>query len=386
MSRQGLGMSLLFVLPALLLAAMARAQAPAAPIPADEIIARFEIGIDGDAVYLPVNVGNTTCLFLLDTGASYTIFDLTLLSTPPTGSLRERAPTGQFSTPRFDTPTATLGSFNLQDSVPFVAGVDLAPIREQCGDEVYGIIGMDFLANHVVRFDFDRGECVFLKRSSAAAGEKVVLRFARSKIPYIVANLAQPSPERFFIDTGASAWTDDGDLTKLVAKNLLDAGKARDIGRITLHDLSGASTLRRLQCDAIVIGDITVPNPIFATGDRANRLGMPFLARFVVTFDFPQGHMYLQGRKSFRPLGKFNGSGLWIVRREGKTVVDSVRGGSAAESAGLRAGDEILRLGEYDALQARLYRLYALLSQEATTIDVIALRDGKKFGASLLLK
>ena len=220
--------------------------------------------------------------------------------------------------------------------MPFVAGIDLTPIREQCGDEVYGIIGMDLLANYIVQFDFDRGECLFLKRLQSDMGKKINLRFARSRVPYVVATIATASPEHFYIDTGASAWTDDGDLTKTVAKDLINAGKARDIGQITLHDLSAHSTQRRLQCDEIVIGDLTVQNPIFATGDRSNRLGMPFLARFVVTFDFPNEHMYLQQRKSFHPLGKFNSSGLWIVRRGGKTVVDSVRGGSVAESAGLR--------------------------------------------------
>jgi predicted metalloprotease with PDZ domain len=70
-------------------------------------------------------------------------------------------------------------------------------------------------------------------------------------------------------------------------------------------------------------------------------LGVAFLRRHRVTFDFPNQVLYLAPSSHFEEEEAADMSGLHLLRLNGKTIVHSVDAGSPAEAAALQAGDVI---------------------------------------------
>jgi hypothetical protein len=122
------------------------------------VTARFKVAKDGDALLLPVTISGREHLFLLDTYCACTVFDASLPLGDPQQQRDFITGSDRVSLPLFNVPAVSLGGFNLQTCLSTVAAVDLSKIREVSGYEIFGLIGMDFLNEHVLRIDFDKGE------------------------------------------------------------------------------------------------------------------------------------------------------------------------------------------------------------------------------------
>jgi len=361
------------------------AQARADQISDEDVIERFKISTDGDAVYLPVTIGEKTYPFLLDTGATMTAIDRQLVNGDAPLQKRLQSTNSTIEVEVFDAPSARIGSIDLRASAPRVVGLEFKRQCEISGDECSGILGMDFLKNQIVRIDCDQGECVFLNRTQPAMGEKINLLVDRSKIPAVAVRIARPTSEYFDIDTGSCGIRASGMLMTSLCKDLIESGKAQIVGSTLGEDLAGISRSGMVQCESLKLVNFAVQKPIFRTGSRTNHLSMGFMSRFIMTFDFPNERLYLRPGKSFDAPDLCDRSGLHILRRGGKTIVHSVDQESASEVAGLREGDEILRVGDLTASQVRLLKLRELLCAEGQTVNVAARREDKEFNASLKL-
>src|SRR5579884_615411 len=85
------------------------------PIPAGNTLAEFHAAKEGDALLLPVRFHGKTYLFLLDTGASHTVYDVSLkpLLGQPVEVERVAVPTGETTSQAFPAPEAYLGPLKL---------------------------------------------------------------------------------------------------------------------------------------------------------------------------------------------------------------------------------------------------------------------------------
>src|SRR5262249_36326705 len=132
-------------------------------------------------------------------------------------------------------------------------------------------------------------------------------------------------------------------------------------------------------------GAFRVSDPIF-TESKFNSLSLHYLSRYNVTFDFPNKRLYVQKSQAFDKRDERNMSGLHFLYKQGTKIVESVDSESAAEKAGLRAGDRILTVGDKTVDNLRMYEFERLFSQEASAIKVTIDRDGKQIDSSIRIK
>jgi hypothetical protein len=150
--------------------------AAAEPKPAREdklVLEQFDVARDGPLL-LPVMLQGKKYLFLVDTGATLNIFDTSLPLGKPKATAETAGPDGPITAPLFDAPDATVGCLSLFSLQP-VYQMSLKGTREASGQEVYGVLGMDFLRHRVVRVDFDAGKLAFLERAGSDPGVAVPL-------------------------------------------------------------------------------------------------------------------------------------------------------------------------------------------------------------------
>ena len=214
--------------------------------------------------------------FIVDTGSPGTLFDRTLLPklgfrlplgtwTVPFGNERQKS--GVYWEPKLYLGTTRLKTGRL------CAAVDFQELSRQFGHPIMGILAMDCLKHYCIQLDFDAGKMRFLNSKDLDVrqlGKPLPLKLSLySQLFAKNAGFAAGEETRLLVDTG---WEGDGSVNG---------------GAIT----AGVSE-RRVHLSQCVWNGNTYTNLNLVTG--ANVLGLGFLARHLVTFDFPQRIMYLK--------------------------------------------------------------------------------------------
>jgi hypothetical protein len=352
----------------------------------DNILERFPVAKNGDGLLLPVTIDGKKHLFVLDTGASSTVVDRALLSsTPRRRETIEDAAGKDVVVESFDTPQGSIGKFGLKESVKEVFAHDFSMLRKISDHEIRGFVGLDFLKNHVVHINIDRGEVVFLKKADPQSlGEAIPIDYNEARLPQIRIDVPGLGKSRFVIDTGLCGMGCGG-TDEIRGRMMIEEGHFRTVGTSLFESISGIHRQPIIQGAEIKLGSFKVRNPQFDVGG-ANLLGLGFISRFNITFDFPNKRVYLQKSVNFERPDKRDRSGLHLLRDEKKAVrVHSVEKESPAQAAGIAAGDLIQMIGALDA-KTSLFELRMALSEPEKTLSLVILRDGKLIRKSLALK
>jgi hypothetical protein len=354
------------------------------PAPED-IVASFKLAQGGMLLLVPVELKGKTVLFALDTGASSCIYDtsLTPLLGEPIALQEVRTSDGVVQAPLFESPDAKLGGLSLWTGSPVITS-DLRPMREGLGEEVYGCIGMDFLAKHVFRVDPDRGEIVFLRSPGSDPGRRVPTTI-ENKIPYVqvsFSGLAEPQP--FLVDTGCAPGGGTGLMMPATFDALCGRDKIKPIDTALAVSLSGQTLRRRGRVTESELAGHRHSDLIFSMSQR-NVLGVGYWSRYVTTFDFAAGAIYLKKSGRFDQPDTHDLSGLSIVRRYGVTLVVAVEEGSPAALAGIRPADRILKATGNKVEDMPLSAVRRLLAVRGAKVPLLLQRGEEGREVSLLL-
>ncbi len=355
------------------------------------IIEKFDAGRDGVGyLLLPVVIDKKKYSFLLDTGSTDLMYDVSFRSMfgiPKEKLTYSTLTGGTIKTESFNSPEAFLGKINLK-TVTDVGIIDLSLLRKWSGGDFYGLIGMSFLKHHIVRIDFDTGQVLFLKSLGRKPGQAFRLSFQEG-IPCTKVTISGwERREKFAIDTGADTNISGYirfDLYNLLAKCHVSKTLAGSYQSIVLSGETVTNSDFRL--NALSIGPFTHRNFIFSTSPKYydNTLGLGFLSRYVVTFDFPNRVMYLQKGKMFDLPDGSDRSGLSISRHAGKTVVTRVAWFSPAWWGGIKPQDVVLKIEGNCANQTSLYSLRRLLGMEGKKTHLVLQRGQERMEVSLML-
>src|SRR5262249_20622668 len=156
------------------------------------------------------------------------------------------------------------------------------------------------------------------------------------------------------------------DLFKITLKNQT----LTVVGNSLAESISGTSAMRLGRLRHLSLGKFTLRGGIMGEA-KANRLGLGFCTRFVVTFDFANEKLYLKKSKRFDTPCTVDLSGLHIERKNDEVVVSSLDKESAAAAAGFRPGDVLVQVGDIKASKATLFQLRQMFSKEARALRVV---------------
>lgn len=227
--------------------------------------------------------------FIVDTGAPDTMLDRSL--EPLLGPVlrTERAHYGYFGTRPvkvFAAPRLTLGGAPLRTGREVLTDdfATLFPRRH-----IQGILGMDCLRHYILQIDFARGSLRLLDPARSPGGTLGLPHRMRSEggAIYIEGDLFGLGRREFRVDTGC---TIDAVLERPLFDQVLRAQKPirtrtfpSPAGRPVIECIFAAGTFDGRNYGRLVVD-----------GADDNLLGVRFLARHGVTFDFPRQTLYLR--------------------------------------------------------------------------------------------
>jgi hypothetical protein len=350
------------------------------------VLESFDVFNDGDALLVPIDFNGKRYLFTVDTGSSKTIYDASFA--PQLGKVQGpgafESPGRDVVLPMYESPSASLGRLRVQTNEP-VAVFDLSKVRQVSGHECYGILGMNFLAKHIVRYDPDLGTLQFLQALDADPGMAFPLYLEDDCLPRVEMHVTGTDIKFVcMIDTGYSGFG-SGDLTPDTFGLLTEKKKAMQVGECRTVTVDGESTSQVHCVTDVELGDFKHKGLYFSPTKYLQNLSLGFLRRYIVTFDFPNRTMYLKKSKQYDDADFRDRSGLHIFRPDGRIVLHSVDRESPADKAGLKACDVLLRVGDAATEKQRMYVLRRMLCEEGKTLALVVRRGDREITATLHL-
>ncbi len=258
---------------------------------------------------------------------------------------------------------------------------------ELLGKQVYGIIGYDLLKDFIVEINYESNYLHFFKADK--------YRFKAKKYQQLPINMQYAKP---YVDV--SVRNVDGSIAELSL--LIDTGSAQAISlsktfvelpEKTIPTLVGTGISGSIygqlgRVKSVTLGDLTMDGIIACYPDSSalierlqrdwqGSLGGELLKRFHIVLDYPNQRFGFRRNNNIKKPFFYNLSGisLFVVGEDlNQYVVSHVRKGSSADVAGIKAGDLILSIDGWRAIDADMNLIYDQLNK----------RVGKKIRIKLM--
>lgn len=360
---------------------------PVRSVKDDNVIAEFDVTPGGDLVCLPFVIDGRSYPFAIATGCSYWVFDESLrerlrpLGTPdrpvmtPGGSPLYAPPDGDFA--GFPPPAGGSGV-----CLPFHDG--LLVLGQNCR----GFAGCQFLRDTVFSIDFDRGKVTFLRRAKPDFGERFQFEMrdlGGGNVPCVHVDLPGGA-EPFLINTSLAAFT-AGSIRRERFDALMASGAVSpiDFGEQQSFRFGvGVVAVRNARLPLMKLGTCEHQGLVFSDGFMSE-LGLGYLSRYVVTFDFPARHVYFRRGKQYARREQYDRAGIPIGRIKERTIVGKVLKGWPGEAAGLEPLDELVSIDRLTAADTSVFELCRAFAIPGDR-DVVFLRNGKKMRTTVIMR
>ena len=219
------------------------------------------------------------------------------------------------------------------------------------GSPATGVLGTDLFARYPVTIDYADSTITIYRDEAAALGARpagvapIPLSLVNG-LPTVQCGIdgkgAPPCFVDVYADEDVGLWGVAPDLSRR-SIGVRDAEPDHEMNgtveRARVMTIGGTTVSGPL-VDRMGAGEAPVPNAAV----RAV-IGSGVLSRFIVTIDELGGALILAPNPNAPPAwSPFDGSGLWLVARNGQVVVRGVVPRSPADRAGLRTGDVLLTI------------------------------------------
>jgi len=322
--------------------------------------------------------------FILDTGASVTIFDTSLKREGSRAIDKGRFETsaGTLLLDIYPCPRAMIGTLDLQ-IVPTVAFADLAPLRAAIGHDIMGILGVDFLGHYAVEIDFDLGTLRLWESAPQewVRGKQVRLSSVHGT-PYLMCALPGSRRELFSLDSGANVST--------IRKEIFDALSIES--ELTPFGVGSAATGGGVvHSTKAIVASLELPpfrhQNLRVDRDLRNAIGLAYLSRYKVQLDLPRGRAYFWPGSRFGALDGMATSGMSLIHSDGRKVVTIVERYGAASDADIHVGDVIEEINGQPMAKEDMFFIRQLLTSEPDTkLTVTVTRQEQRIDTTLTLR
>ncbi len=358
----------------------------------------FDFELYNNLIVIPVKInGFLEVKFILDTGAEATILtekafgDVVGLNYVRTINI-----TGPGIVDLVEAYVATHVDLGLPRGVKgtkmsmLVLKEDYLQLKENLGDEIYGIIGYDLFNRFVVEVNYDRMKLTLYDPRTFKARKKTPtpLTFTGTK-PFINASIRQEeksSNVKLLIDTGAShPLLLDVYNTDSLAKptKTIDTRLGQGIG----GEIPGyVGRIESLDIQDLNFEDVlvSIPKPgvysdAIKRGSRHGTIGGELLRRLHPIFDYSKDVVYFKKGSDYREKFEFDMSGLILGVKSSNAdsiVVRKVEASTPAAGAGIEEGDSVLFVNGEDLRTSKLSEINGLLrKRDGARMKVVLWRD-----------
>jgi hypothetical protein len=339
----------------------------------------FSMDRSVNALILPGKIGDQSCAFCFSTGIKTAIIDTSLRrklgDKIGLGSLHSGTNTRDVDV--YNTPAIQFGSLTFTDDAPTCC-CDLEWLRQIVGRDIRGMVGISTFRDSIIHLDFDKGRFDVLTPDAEIQsnwGEGLECEYDSDGVLVLYANPGNDGREAFRVVTGCGR---TGTLSGELFKRLYHKNQLKLLGRGTSGDVLGSKVASIGTVTDFSLGSFRHERLIFEQSGE-NSLGLGYLRRFSVTIDFPRKKLYLAKGRTFSKEDSVDLSGLHIVKRDGKIVVQSVDPDSLAQRSGLHPRDRLVSIGTHSADELGLFPIHELLATRGEkSIPWVAERRGKK--------
>jgi hypothetical protein len=362
-----------------------------------EPIAKIPFRVESGLAFVDANVNGVPISLTMDTGAPMIFLDASLAKRAGIRILRSYG--GGVSDAVVD--SLSIGPFVLRNQE--VRTRSFGAINDSASGRppVLGVIGTAFFRKYVTEFDFPNRVITLYDTANysyGGPGIPVTVSF-RSELPVVAAKITRENGDsvtaRLIIDLGSA--NGPMALTGQFARSVqLFTAADRFIEVAGVTSLYGTGTGRVQRVGSIRLGDLTITRPTVNISDALGAaispgladgtIGMPVLRRTTLILDYARSRIIFEKNSEFDAPYEFaNVSGLQL-ERAGKTIrVRNVIAGTPAAEAGLRVGDEILRVDNVTVPTSGSVNLPAL-REPNTTHRLTIRRGGETMSVTITLR
>ena len=341
-------------------------------------VAQIPFELNGHVIFLPVSVNGSPGSFVLDTGAQGSSLNTRMareLRLPLGRGGTAHGAGGNVASHRLTAVTLGIGEARLEKLD--LSAMELAPLENNTGRPIDGILGSDLFRRYVVEIDYETKRISLYEPSGfepEGRGQSLPLRF-EDQHPYVRAAVTLPGRAildgEFVLDLGSN-------LALILLPSFIEEKKLRDSLPPTIETfgrgVGGEVGLPIGRASRLQIAGHAFDRPVtafprsgtFGRSGKAGNIGSAVLRRFRLTFDYPRKRLFLEPNGRFGDPFEFDMSGLQLVTESPAfdvVRVNRVLPNSPASDAGLRPADEILSVAGRPATSMRLSELREMLRQ-----------------------
>jgi len=282
---------------------------------------------------------------------------------------------------------------------------DFLHLEEITGHPIHGIIGSRFLRGLVLDIDYKKENITLINSKlfeppSDKLFKKFDLKFSGHK-PYLESSIINSENDsidvNLLIDTGSALpfliFIDSHPSLQL-PENIIKGSLGRGIG----GQLEGyLGKVKFLDLDHFKFSNLitrfqTIPGNLDKSiyTYRNGLIGNPILSRFRVVIDFVKNQLYLRPNKNYDKEFKYDKSGLTIFAFGGQLneyYIKNVIEGSAADIAGIKAGDMLKKIGIWPTSYYNLSSISnKFVKKEGRKYRLTLERNGVKYKTHIILR
>ena len=363
------------------------------PLHAQRFLPDLEpIGFDGERVIgyakpwvmirVPGQIDGHAMDFILDTGCSGNAIDRAFRRScaGPLGIVNfEKSPGVYVPFECFESCIAVVASkaCRLESVVLWDPGV----VASVVGGEVRGMLGGPFLADGAVgyrRFD----HAVYIGRSSVRTFERTYSIEVEPDGPYTDDVHLNEVSEPFLIDTGASNLS----VTADIFERLESVGKIADVEMTSRVTFNAVEQARQGVLDSVTVWGMEFEDVAILERDDC-KIGLDVLLAFDFRIDYAAETIEVTEGPAAARVARFDRSGLTVLDRGGRVVIERIDKDSPASKAGLQRGDVVADVYSGTLTGRDLYALrYILTDPCRESVDLTIERDGERSVRRLTLR